>query len=138
MSNPKYWRDCYMRRILPFIIFTIYCIPYVYLSIRKDFEDDSKINYIIMAMVTVVLSYLIGLIRADLSLILGNIVSFSTSYFYNALRLPDPKWEKYFSPVTSVEQIVLISLAALVLQMIVYTVARKRAKRYIRNAMVSK
>ncbi|AKP76810.1 MULTISPECIES: hypothetical protein [Priestia] len=127
-----------MRRILPFIIFTIYCIPYVYLSIRKDFEDDSKINYIIMAMVTVVLSYLSGLIRADLSLILGNIVSFSTSYFYNALRLPDPKWEKYFSPVTSVEQIVLISLAALVLQMIVYTVARKRAKRYIRNAMVSK
>ncbi|MDE8674557.1 hypothetical protein ABE036_03365 [Priestia aryabhattai] len=91
-----------------------------------------------MAMVTVVLSYLSGLIRADLSLILGNIVSFSTSYFYNALRLPDPKWEKYFSPVTSVEQIVLISLAALVLQMIVYTVARKRAKRYIRNAMVSK
>ncbi|MED3885466.1 hypothetical protein [Priestia aryabhattai] len=127
-----------MRRILPFIIFTIYCIPYVYLSIRKDFEDDSKINYIIMAMVTVVLSYLSGLIRADLSLILGNIVSFSTSYFYNALRLPDPKWEQYFSPVTSVEQIVLISLAALVLQMIVYTVARKRAKRYIRNAMVSK
>ncbi|MEN3152986.1 hypothetical protein [Priestia aryabhattai] len=127
-----------MRRILPFIIFTIYCIPYVYLSIRKDFEDDSKINYIIMAMVTVVLSYLSGLIRADLSIILGNIVSFSTSYFYNALRLPDPKWEKYFSPVTSVEQIVLISLAALVLQMIVYTVARKRAKRYIRNAMVSK
>ncbi|WKG29195.1 hypothetical protein [Priestia aryabhattai] len=127
-----------MRRLLPFIIFTIYCIPYVYLSIRKDFEDDSKINYIIMAMVTVVLSYLSGLIRADLSLILGNIVSFSTSYFYNALRLPDPKWEKYFSPVTSVEQIVLISLAALVLQMIVYTVARKRAKRYIRNAMVSK
>ncbi len=138
MSNPKYWRDYYMRRILPFIIFTIYCIPYVYLSIRKDFEDDSKINYIIMAMVTVVLSYLSGLIRADLSLILGNIVSFSTTYFYNALRLPDPKWEKYFSPVTSVEQIVLISLAALVLQMIVYTVARKRAKRYIRNAMVSK
>lgn len=91
-----------------------------------------------MAMVTVVLSYLSGLIRADLSLILGNIVSFSTSYFYSALRLPDPKWEKYFSPVTSVEQIVLISLAALVLQMIVYTVARKRAKRYIRNAMVSK
>ena len=127
-----------MRRILPFMIFTIYCIPYVYLSIRKDFEDDSKVNYIIMAMVTVVLSYLSGLIRADLSLILGNIVSFSTSYFYNALRLPDPKWEKYFSPVTSVEQIVLISLAALVLQMIVYTVARKRAKRYIRNAMVSK
>ncbi|MQR86490.1 hypothetical protein GFV16_11255 [Bacillus megaterium] len=127
-----------MKRILPFIIFTIYCIPYVYLSIRKDFEDDSKINYIIMAMVTVVLSYLSGLIRADLSLILGNIVSFSTSYFYNALRLPDPKWEKYFSPVTSVEQIVLISLAALVLQMIVYTLARKRAKRYIRNAMVSK
>ena len=138
MSNPKYWRDYYMRRILPFMIFTIYCIPYVYLSIRKDFEDDSKINYIIMAMVTVVLSYLSGLIRTDLSLILGNIVSFSTSYFYNALRLPDPKWEKYFSPVTSVEQIVLISLAALVLQMIVYTVARKRAKRYIRNAMVSK
>jgi len=138
MSNPKYWRDYYMRRILPFMIFTIYCIPYVYLSIRKDFEDDSKVNYIIMAMVTVVLSYLSGLIRADLSLILGNIVSFSTSYFYNALRLPDPKWEKYFSPVTSVEQIVLISLAALVLQMIVYTVARKRAKRYIRNAMVSK
>ncbi|MEW4279846.1 hypothetical protein [Priestia megaterium] len=127
-----------MRRILPFMIFTIYCIPYVYLSIRKDFEDDSKINYIIMAMVTVVLSYLSGLIRADLSLILGNIVSFSTSYFYNALRLPDPKWEKYFSPVTSVEQIVLISLAALVLQVIIYTLARKRAKRYIRNAMVSK
>ncbi|MCQ9285211.1 hypothetical protein NQ129_25930 [Priestia aryabhattai] len=127
-----------MRRILPFMIFTIYCIPYVYLSIRKDFEDDSKVNYIIMAMVTVVLSYLSGLIRADLSLILGNIVSFSTSYFYNALRLPDPKWEKYFSPVTSVEQIVLISLAALVLQMIVYTFARKRAKRYIRNAIVSK
>ncbi|MBQ4869116.1 hypothetical protein IHQ11_21840 [Priestia megaterium] len=127
-----------MRRILPFIIFTIYCIPYVYLSIRKDFEDDSRVNYVIMAMVTVVLSYLSGLIRADLSLILGNIVSFSTSYFYNALRLPDPKWEKYFSPFTSVEQIVLISLAALVLQMIVYTLARKRAKRYIRKAMISK
>lgn len=127
-----------MRRLLPFMIFTIYCIPYVYLSIRKDFEDDSKVNYIIMAIVTVVLPYLSGLIRADLSLVLGNIISFSTSYFYNALRLPDPKWEKYFSPFNSVEQIVLISLAAFVLQMIVYTLARKRAKRYIRNAMVSK
>lgn len=138
MSNPKYWRDYYMRRLLPFMIFTIYCIPYVYLSIRKDFEDDLKVNYIIMAIVTVVLSYLSGLIRADLSLVLGNIISFSTSYFYNALRLPDPKWEKYFSPFNSVEQIVLISLAAFVLQMIVYTLARKRAKRYIRNAMISK
>ncbi|MDU9690206.1 hypothetical protein O0Q50_03430 [Priestia aryabhattai] len=127
-----------MRRLLPFMIFTIYCIPYVYLSIRKDFEDDLKVNYIIMAIVTVVLSYLSGLIRADLSLVLGNIISFSTSYFYNALRLPDPKWEKYFSPFNSVEQIVLISLAAFVLQMIVYTLARKRAKRYIRNAMISK
>lgn len=103
-----------MRRLLPFIIFTIYCIPYVYLSMRKDFEDDSKVSYIIMAIVTVALSYLSGLIRADLSLILGNIISFSTSYFYNALRLPDSKWEKYFSPFNSVEQVVLISLAALV------------------------
>jgi hypothetical protein len=104
---------------------------------RKDFEDDSKVSYIIMAIVTVALSYLSGLIRADLSLILGNIISFSTSYFYNALRLPDSKWEKYFSPFNSVEQVVLISLAALVLQVIIYTLARKRAKRYIRNTMVS-
>lgn len=138
MSNPNYWRDYYMRRLLPFIIFTIYCIPYVYLSMRKDFEDDSKVNYIIMAIVTLALSYLSGLIRADLSLILGNIISFSTSYFYNALRLPDSKWEKYFSPFNSVEQVVLISLAALVLQVTMYTLARKRAKRYIRNAMISK
>ncbi|MDR7241003.1 hypothetical protein J2W47_000100 [Priestia megaterium] len=127
-----------MRRLLPFIIFIIYCIPCIYLSMRKDFEDDSKVNYIIMAIVTVALSCISGLIRADLSLILGNIFSFSTSYFYNALRLPDSKWEKYFTPFNSVEQIILISLGGLVLQVIIYTLARKRAKRYIRNAMISK
>lgn len=71
-----------MRRLLPFIIFTIYCIPYVYLSMRKDFEDDSKVSYIIMAIVTVALSYLSGLIRADLSLILGNIISFRKYNFF--------------------------------------------------------
>jgi hypothetical protein len=137
MSNPKHWRGYYMRRLLPFIIFTIYCIPYVYLSMQKDFEEDSKLTYIIMVIVTIALSYLSGVIRADLSLILGNIISFSTSYFYNALRLPDPKWEKYFTPFNSVEQIVLISLATLVLQMIVYSLGRKRAKRYIHNTMIS-
>lgn len=122
-----------MNIFIKLCIIGIYSIPFSFLSIQKDYEADSKTNYIIMSLIIVALSYFCGLIRADLQLILGNIMSFSASYFCNSLAMLDKKRAGFFTPINSVEQIVLITAISLVVQLIFYKLARKFAKGYINN-----
>jgi len=86
-----------------------------------------------MSLIIVALSYFCGLIRADLQLILGNIISFSASYFCNSLAMLDKKRADFFTPINSVEQIVLITAISLVVQLIFYKLARRFAEEYINN-----
>ncbi|MDU9693924.1 hypothetical protein O0Q50_22345 [Priestia aryabhattai] len=122
-----------MKFFIKLCIIGLYSIPFAYLSLQKDYVSDSKVYYIIMFFVIVSLSYFCGLIRGDLPLILGNILSFSISYFYNSLAMIDKKRAGFFTPVNSVEQLLLITVISLVLQLIFYNLARKFAKGYINS-----
>lgn len=126
-----------MKTFIKLCIVGLYSIPFAYLSLQKDYEADSKINYILMSLIIVFLSCFCGLIRADLQLILGNIISFSLSYFCNSLAMLDKKRADFFTPINSVEQIVIITVISLVIQVIFYNLARKFAKGYI-NTIESK
>ena len=126
-----------MKIFIKLCIIGVYSIPFSFLSIQKDYEADSKTNYIIMSLIIVALSYFCGLIRADLQLILGNIISFSISYFCNSLAMLDKKRADFFTPINSIEQIVIITVISLVIQVIFYNLARKFAKGYI-NTIESK
>ena len=122
-----------MKFFIKLCIVGLYSIPFAYLSVQKDYEADSKTNYIIMSLIIVVLSYFCGLIRADLPLILGNIISFSASYFCNSIAMLDKKRADFFTPINSVEQIVLITIMSIVIQVIFYSLARRFAKGYINS-----
>lgn len=122
-----------MKIFIKLCIIGLYSIPFAYLSLQKDYEADSKTNYILMSLIVVILSFFCGLIRADLPLILGNIISFSVSYFCNSLAMLDKKRTDFFTPFNSVEQIVLITVISIVVQVIFYKLARRFAKGYINN-----
>ncbi|MGF9891088.1 hypothetical protein ABEX78_20740 [Priestia megaterium] len=122
-----------MKIFIKLCIVGLGSIPFAYLSVQKDYEADSKINYILMSLIIVVLSCFCGLIRADLQLMLGNIISFSISYFCNSIAMLDKKRADFFTPINSVEQIVLITVISIVIQVIFYKLARRFAKGYINN-----
>ncbi|MED3830245.1 hypothetical protein P4575_20650 [Priestia megaterium] len=126
-----------MKIFIKLSIVGLYSIPFAYLSLQKDYEADSKINYILTSLIIVLLSSFCGLIRADLQLILGNIISFGISYFCNSLAMLDKKRADFFTPFNSVEQIVLIAVMSIVIQVIFYKLARRFAKGYI-NTIESK
>ena len=122
-----------MKIFIKLCIVGLYSIPFAYLSLQKDYEADSKINYILMSLIVVILSCFCGLIQADLQLILGNIMSFSISYFYNSLAMLDKKRADFFTPINSIELIVLITVISLIVQLMFYNLARKFAKGYVNS-----
>ena len=103
-----------------------YCIPFAFLSLYGDAAHHTMLLYGFMIAGLSVLCF--GVIKSKQFIIalLGNILSFITSYICVQQFYTD-KWGWYFKPFTAYELLVLISvIAALVQLLLVYKSYKKQ------------
>ncbi|MBR5508671.1 MAG: hypothetical protein IKV59_01310 [Lachnospiraceae bacterium] len=103
-----------------------YCIPFAFLSVNGDAVSGTMLFYGIMIAVLGLL--LLGILKTNniTILYLGNVLSFVSSYINAKLSGLEPMGH-YFKPFTSYSLMVVISVAAVVVQtMIVLFYVKKK------------
>ncbi|MGF9891075.1 hypothetical protein ABEX78_20675 [Priestia megaterium] len=114
-----------MRKLLLTVIFVLYCVPYVYLSMHNDFASHSMFMYGIMLIATIILAGTSGYLGVWILAISGNIVSVILSFYFNSKMILVPKWEDYFVPLFSVRLLILVSCLFAILQIVFYMVGKQ-------------
>lgn len=103
-----------------------YCIPFAFLSVYGDATYDTMLLYGLMIASLSVLCF--GVIKSKqfIVAILGNIISFITSYIC-VQQFHTYKWGWYFKPFTANGLLVVISVIATLVQLLfVYNSYRKQ------------
>ncbi|QJX80440.1 hypothetical protein [Priestia megaterium] len=114
-----------MRKLLLTVIFVLYCVPYVYLSMHNDFASHSMFMYGIMLIATIILAVISGYLGVWILAIIGNIVSLILSVYFNNKMISVPKWEDYFVPLFSVRLLILVTCLIVILQIVFYMVGKQ-------------
>lgn len=117
-----------MKKIgLNLIIFCLYCFPFVYFSMYKDFTDGSMIGYLIMIIITSTIAFWSKYFSNIFVLITGNILSVIISYSFIS-NIVDEQWSTYFKPLVPYQLLILVSLLNLIPQLLAVKFAGKYIK----------
>lgn len=111
------------------ILLILYCFPYVYLAMDADLRKKSTLLYGIIIFCFLVYSIILRKIKNIQVLIIGNILSYLSSYYFISINETE-KWSWYFKPFTSTGLLILISVILFTFQLIVilYTGSKKLKK----------
>lgn len=120
-----------MKKIgLNLLIICLYCFPFVYFFMYKDFHSGSMIGYLLMIILTAVIAYFGKSTNNKFSLIIGNIASVMTSYYFINNMAGYESWEGYFKPLTPVQLLIFVSILNLIPQLIAVKAANKFKKNH--------
>ncbi len=97
------------------IMLLAYCVPYAYLAMYGDATYGTMIFYGFMVVCLGVLCHIAIKTKNRAVLIVGNILSLTSSYFLIS-KNQDEIWEWYFKPFTPFGLLLLITIIALVVQ----------------------
>jgi len=115
------------KRLIQILLPAAYCVPYAFMAVYGDAYSGSLLFYALMAVA------LAALFRAALStgnrviLFTGNVLSFLSSLAAAKLSGMELMGE-YFKPFTMYSLIILLSMAAFLLQTVVLIICAKRKK----------
>jgi hypothetical protein len=106
------------------LLMVVYCIPFVFLSMYDDYKNYSMIVYGLMIMAVWYFAFLAKRKSSFLVLLIANILSFLSSYFWilHVNKIED--WEGYFKPFSSVQLFVFNTVIIILLQGAVYLFTR--------------
>ena len=104
------------KKLIKFLMLMAYCIPYGYLAINGDATSGTMIFYGFMIIGFGILCRTAIITHNIIILIIGNILSFVSSYFLILRKLPSEEWRWYFKPFTSVGLLVLITIIFFIIQ----------------------
>lgn len=101
------------------LIICVYCFPFVYFSMYKDFENASMIGYLIMIIITSLLAFFGKLTNHTNALIIGNLAFALVSYYFITTMSGDIRWDStYFKPFGPTRLYILVSFLNLIPQFI--------------------
>lgn len=108
-----------------------YCIPFAFLSMYGDVTYDTMLLYGLMIAGLSLLCFSVIKSKQFIVVILGNILSFITSFiciqqFYTNINTD--KWSWYFKPFTATAMLVIISILALLIQLVFIYFHWKKSK----------
>jgi hypothetical protein len=93
---------------------------------KQDFTKHSMIGYLIMIVATSFLAFVSKYFYNLIPFIIGNVLSFVISYYFNANMSETEMWDGgYFKPFTSSQLLVVVSLLNLIPQYIAIVLANK-------------
>lgn len=113
------------KKLMRILILLAYSIPYGYLAMNGDATSGTMIFYGLMIMGFSLLYKVIVKTREISLLIIGNILSFITSYFFTLRNLSSKEWSSYFKPFTPLGLLVLISIISFIIQILLAYQSRK-------------
>ncbi|PEP64352.1 hypothetical protein COF36_04435 [Bacillus pseudomycoides] len=102
--------------ILTILIICVYCFPFVYFSMYKDFTDRSMIGYFIMLLVTSLLAFCCKCLNTTATFIIGNILSAIISYYFIHVT-SDEYFGGYFKPLTPIQLLTVVNFLNLIPQL---------------------
>lgn len=121
-----------MRKlIVTILIVCLYCFPFVYFSMYKDFTNGSMIGYVIMVIGTSILAYYSKLFSNTIPLIIGNVLSIIISfYFLYKMEIElGVSWHRgYFKPFTPYQLLLLVSFLNCIPQFLAIKLANRYKK----------
>ena len=115
------------RKLIKALMLLAYCIPYGYLSMKGDLNSGTMIFYGLMIVCLAVLLAVVLKTKNTIVLIVGNILSFISSYIF-ILQNQTEDWAGYFKPFTPFGLLLLITIVALVIQILFIFSSNKKQK----------
>lgn len=106
-------------------ILLAYCIPYIFLSMQYDLNNWSILGYGGMIIAFLVLMILCINTNNITIGIMGNIMTFSTSYLCIS-NITIEKWNWYFKPFTAHGLLKFVSVVLLLIQLVFWIVDKKK------------
>lgn len=108
------------------LIIVVYCFPFVYFSMYKDFNSGSMLGYLMMIIITSLLAFLGKATNHRTAVIIGNIASAMVSYYWISSLSGDDSWGgTYFKPLGPTGSFILFSLLNLIPQFLAMKLANK-------------
>ncbi len=104
------------KKLIKFLMLMAYCIPYVYIAMNGDATSGTMIFYGFMIIGFGILCRTAIRTHNTIILIIGNSLSFISSYFLILRKLPSEEWSCYFKPFTPVGLLVLITIVSFMIQ----------------------
>lgn len=72
-----------MRKLgLNLLIIIVYCFPFVYFAMDKDFNNGSMVGYLMMIVITSLIAFLGKWSNNIIAIVIGNIASAFVSYYF--------------------------------------------------------
>ena len=103
--------------IIKILLLAGYSVPYVFLAMNGDAEYGTMLFYGIMVLSLSVLCFLGNKTNHIFIMVFGNLCSALSSYCF-LLHYQTEKWSWYFKPFTAGQLLVLITVVALVIQLL--------------------
>lgn len=104
------------KKLIKFLMLMAYCIPYGYLAMNGDATSGTMIFYGFMIAGFGILCGTAIRTNNTIILIIGNILSFISSYFFILRKLQSEVWSWYFKPFTPMGLLVLITIVSFIIQ----------------------
>lgn len=111
------------RSKVSIFILLAYCVPYVFLGMYGDYTFSTILLYVLAIVIMTVLSIYCKKTKRIFIALVGNVVSFWTSYLFT-LCLATENWSYYFKAFPSTISTVYFSLIMLLIQITVLTVTK--------------
>ena len=115
-----------MKKIL-LLALVGYCIPFSFLAMFCDVTFDSMWLYALMIIGYGFLCWFSIRYRSLPTLLLGNALSCGVSVVCVKLFQTE-EWAWYFKPFTAMNMVIVISVAAFIIQLIIWLVTKNRQK----------
>ena len=109
------------------ILITGYCVPFVFLAMNEDITVGTLWFYLVMAVGFGLLCYGSVKVRSPLIVVIGNILSFVSSYMFTCF-LRTEKWGWYFKPFTPYQLLGVETIFVFLLQIVVVICALKKQR----------
>ena len=104
------------KKLIKFLMLMAYCIPYGYLAMNGDATSGTMIFYGFMIAGFGILCGTAIRTNNTIILIIGNILSFISSYFFILRKLQSEVWSWYFKPFTPAGLLALITIVSFIIQ----------------------
>lgn len=104
-----------LKRVLMLLA---YCVPYGYLAMKGDATSGTMIFYGFMIVGFGILCRTAIRTNNTIVLIIGNALSFISSYLFTLKNLPE-EWSWYFKPFTPMSLLLLITIISFIIQILI-------------------
>lgn len=98
---------------------SIYCFPYIFVAMYVDYTYWTMLGYALF-IVPVIVAYRSRRAFGISVLVTGNLLSFLVSYYFIVQMTGNEMWDVYFTPLSPVQLLILVSVIHLVPQCIAH------------------